>query len=205
MRKIIIYIGFIIASLVMIAVFINATTYTQLAVAASLYPLLVFYGFKAFPRKSLIYTSKKPLIEVRQVVKSAEKVDITDSDKRAFLKLIGGVGLTFFLLSIFNKKAADLFSKSLPGSRLVSPEATAGNKIDPVQNQATDGYKISEIDNNVISFYGFINIDGAWYIMKEDTENGSFRYTRGDSNFPSNWANRQNLKYDYLNNVFNSP
>ncbi len=138
-----------------------------------------------------------------------DNISIIDIDKRAFLKLIGGVGLSLFLLSIFNKRIEGLFSKSLPASGNTTLEATGGlpagrqgNEIDQAPSQPTGGYKISEIDDNVITFYGFINKDGAWYIMREDTDTGSFRYTKGDFNFPGSWTRRQNLKYDYTCNVF---
>ena len=210
MRKILTCCSFVIASLVVIVAFMTATTYIQLAVAIVLYPLLVYFAFKAFPRKTWRYTSKKPVTPI-PTPKSTEKVeaaktdnvDITDIDKRAFLKLIGGAGLSFFLFSIFSKKAEGLFpgiAAAGPGTTLLKD--TAGNKIDPAQSQPMDGYRISEIDDNAISFYGFTNKDGAWFIMKEDTDTGSFRYSRGDSNFPGGWANREHLKYDYFSNVF---
>lgn len=205
MRKILIYCSFIIASLFVVVAFMTATTYIQLAVAIFLYPLLILFAFKAFLPKTLRY-SKKPVTEVPPpVVTSTEKrenVGISDIDKRAFLKLIGGAGLTLFFFSIFNKKAEGLFFKSLPGPGRVSLEDTLGNKIDPTQAQPTDGYRISEIDDNDITFYGFTNKDGAWFIMRGDTDTGSFRYSRGNSNFPGNWSNRENLKYDYFSNVF---
>lgn len=218
MQKTLTCCSFVIASIVVIVVFVTATTYAQLAVAIVLYSLLVCFAFKVFPRKARRYFSKKPVTAtIQPPVKSAEtampagrqaegakreNVGIADIDKRAFLKLIGGAGLLVFLFSIFNKKPDGLFFKSLPGSGKVSLENIAGNKIDPAQVQPMDGYRISEIDDNVITFYGFTNKDGAWIVMREDTDTGSFRYTKGDSNFPGNWTNRENLKYDYFNNVF---
>lgn len=211
MHKILLtYFSFVIACTVVIVAFITATTYTQLAVAIALYPLLVYFTFKAFPRKRRMYLSKKPITEVQPPVKLAENVgaakrenvDINDIDKRAFLKLIGGAGLSLFLFSIFNKKAEGLFFKSLPGPGRVSLEDIAGNKIDPSQSHPTDGYRISEIDDNVIAYYGFTNKDGAWFVMREDTDTGSFRYARGDSSFPGSWTKRENLRYDYYSNTF---
>lgn len=215
MRKNLTYCSFVIASLVVIATFVTAATYAQLAVAIVLYPLLIYFAFKTFPRR---VPSKKPAFAVQPPVKLVQKVEektadpknemwgIADIDKRMFLKLIGGVGLSLFLFSIFNKKAEGLFFKSLPASGPTSGTFsladTKGNKIDPAQNQPTDGYRISEIDNNVITFYGFTNKDGAWFVMQEDTDRGSFRYARGDANFPGNWTNREHLKYDYYSNIF---
>lgn len=214
--NILIYCSFIIASLIVIAAFITSTTYTQLIVAILLYPPLVYFALKAFPRKDQGCPFEKPVTATEPLINPVEKAEkievvkrehlgIADIDKRVFLKLLGGVGLSLFLFSIFNKKSEGLFFKSLPAQGVtgkVSLEDIAGNKIDPAQNQPTDGYRISEVDDNIITFYGFTNKDGAWFIMKEDTETGSFRYARGISNFPSSWTNRENLKYDYFNNAF---
>lgn len=205
MRKFLTSCSFIIASVVVIVAFVTATTYTQLGVATLLYPLLIYFAFKAIPRKAL----RKPLSEIQPPV-ATEKVEevkrenlgIADIDKRVFLKLVGGMGLSLFLFSIFSKKAEGLFFKNLPGSGKVSLEDIAGNKIDPAQNQPMDGYRISEIDDNEITFYGFTNKDGAWIVMKEETDTGSFRYSKGDSNFPGNWSNREKLKYDYFSDIF---
>lgn len=213
MRKILTYCSFAIASLIVVAAFLTSTTYTQLTVAILLYPLLIYFAFRAFPRRAQIHPSKKPVTAavIQPPVKPAEKVEplkeknmmgIADIDRRVFLKLIGGVGFSLFLFSIFNKKAEGLFFKNLPAPGTVSLQDSTGKKIDPAQSQPTDGYRISEIDDNVITFYGFINKDGAWYVMREDPDTGSFRYCRGDSNFSGNWTNREKLKYDYYSNVF---
>jgi len=210
--KILTWCSFVIVSLIVIAAFVTATNYIQLAVAIILYPPLVYFSFKAFPRKTRSYPSGKPVTAIQQQAKSTEKpetgkrenISIADIDKRAFLKLIGGTGLILFLLSIFNKNAGGLFPGIAPaGSGLTLLKDTAGNKIDPAQNQPLDGYRISEVDdNNTIAFYGFINKDGAWFIMKGDANTGSFRYAKGNSDFPNNWARRENLKYDYFYKLF---
>ncbi len=212
MSKILTWCSFVIVSLIVIAAFVTATNYIQLAVAIILYPPLVYFSFKAFPRKTRSYPSGKPVTAIQQQAKSTEKpetgkrenISIADIDKRAFLKLIGGTGLILFLLSIFNKNAGGLFPGIAPaGSGLTLLKDTAGNKIDPAQNQPLDGYRISEVDdNNTIAFYGFINKDGAWFIMKGDANTGSFRYAKGNSDFPNNWARRENLKYDYFYKLF---
>ncbi len=209
-RKILTCCSLVIASLVVIVAFVTARTYTQLAVGILLYPLLIYFAFKAFPRKAWIYPLKKPATAIQPSVKLAEKagtdkrenVGISDTNKRAFLNMIGGAGISFLLFSIFNKKIGGIFAKSLPGSGRVSLETIDGNKIDPAQSQPTDGYRISEVDEDVITFFGFTNKDGAWFVMKEDTDTGSFRYARGSTDFPGNWTNRENLKYDYFNNIF---
>ena len=213
MRKILLtYFSFVIACLVVIIAFITATTYTQLAVAILLYPLLVFFAYRVLPLKSRQRILGTEAAQIHPAEKEAEKVEtvkretvgISDIDKRLFLKLIGGAGLTLFMFSIFNKKAEGILYKNIPASGIgkVTLEDTAGNKVNPAQNYPTDGFSISEIEDNVISFYGFTKLGGNWYIMRVDTATGSFRYVRGESNFPGSWTNRENLKYDYFNNVF---
>ena len=200
--KILACFGLIIAGLIVGAAFVTATNYIQLGIAIVFYPLLAYFVLKTFPRKAVPI----PVVIVQEPVSAPkserESVGIADIDKRAFLKLIGGVGLSLFLFSLFSKKAEGLFFKNLPSQGLVTLQDTGGNKIDPSQHQPTDGYRISEIDDDTITFYGFTNKDGAWFIMREDTDTGSFRYVRGDVNLASNWSNRKNLSYDYYNNVF---
>lgn len=209
MYKILItYSSLIIACIVVILAFITATTYTQLAVAIILYPVLVFFVYKVFPSKYLSYTSKKTITKNHVPEKSKtfeaankESIGISDIDKRVFLKLIGGTGIFLFLFSLFNKKTEDLFFKYLPGS-FPDKNIAGSNTNNLPQDQLLDEYKISEIDDNVISFHGFIKKDGSWYILRIDTTVGSFRYSRGDFNFPDSWNNRENLKYDYYHNLF---
>ena len=212
-RILLTYFSFAIACLVVIVAFITATTYTQLAIAALLYPLLIFFAYKVLPLKTTSRVSKEPVAEVRPLVQAQEKVDVTkrgdigisDLDKRAFLKLIGATGLSFFLISLFGRRVESL----LFGQNLVQVPAAIGNPRGGEASAAiaspTDAYKISEIDDNIVSFYGFINKDGGWFIMKGDANTGSFRYAKGESNFPSNWNNREHLKYDYFHNVFFQP
>lgn len=215
-RKILAWSSFVIFSTIVVVTFITATTYVQLIAAILLYPLFAYFAFRAFPRKARMRPLVKPVTRAQSPMILAEKIEaekieiaknanlkISDIDKRLFLKLIGSTGLILFFFSIFNKNAGALFPGIAPGgSGLNLLNDTAGNKIDPAKSHPTDGYKISEVDDDVISFSGFVNKDNAWYIMRIDTETGSFRYAKGDSNFPGNWANRKNLRYDYYNNVF---
>lgn len=211
------YLSFIVACWVVLVAFITAQTYLQLAGAVLLFPLIVYFIFKIFPRKARRHskraeTAAQQSAAVQPMAKSAEKIgiesrsiSISDIDKRVFLKLIGGAGVALFLFSIFNKRAENTLFKNLAPSQApgaVSIQDNAGNKINPAQTQPTDGYRISEIDDDVISFHGFTNKDGAWYIMKGSAESGAFRYVIGSSNFPENWTKRKNLRYDYYSNVF---
>lgn len=210
MRKTLTYPSFVIASLLVILIFVTAKTYTQLGIAVLLYLPLAFFALKVFPRKawrkglSIEFPAIKPAqkTEVQKVEVKKERVEIADIDKRAFLKLIGAAGLSFFIFSLINRRADALFFGRAGGSGTTTTQDSTGKIIDPAERQPTDGYKISEVDDNVITYYGFINKDGAWFIMREDTDTRSFRYAKGDSRFPTNWSKREQLKYDYFHNTF---
>lgn len=205
MKKVLIYSGLIVAGVLVVITFITATNYTQLAIATLLYPPLMYYVFKYFPAKSQNEPSEKLVVALQPVNNpdpTKREVDIVDIDKRAFLKLVGAAGFSFFLFSIFTKKVEGLLLGNSTGSGSSVLEDRTGNQINPAEKEPTDGYKISEIDNNESTYYGFINKDGGWYVMKEDPDSGSFRYVRGDTDFPGNWARRENLTYDYFHNVF---
>ena len=217
MRKFLLtYCSFVIACLVVVVAFMTATTYTQLAGAILLYPLLAYFTFKVLPIKqrqaeptsqAVTVSLAKPEQEAgdKKINNKTENIGISDIDKRVFLKLIGGAGISLFLFSIFNKRAEGLFFKGLPGSGSsgkVALEDIAGNKIDPAQKKPLDDYSISDIENGTISFYGFISKDSSWYIMRLDTSTGAFRYTKDKSNFRANWTNRANLKYDFFDSIF---
>ena len=72
---------------------------------------------------------------------------------------------------------------------------------------ATDAYAISEVNttNATYNYYGFVDKDGGWYIMREDkTVVGAevYRYTKGDNDFATNWTNRAGLTYGVYNTIF---
>ena len=196
MRKILTYLSFVIASLDVIFLFVTARTYPQLVVAIILYPLLVYYAFKVFPRKSSQVAYKE------QVAPQPVIENVVDDDKRAFLKLLGVSGISLILYSIFIKRPQVPFFGNTSETDSVSLQDAAGHKIDPAEKGPTDGYRITEYDDSIIAYYGFTHKDGSWFIMQEDTDTGSFRYVRGNSNFTNGWAGREHFKYDYFIDVF---
>ena len=125
-----------------------------------------------------------------------------DLNRRMFLKLIGSAGITLFLFSIFTKKAEGAFFGSVPGTGTISIKDTTGAKIDPAIKQPTDGYTLAQVDDGVSNtYYGYLNKDGAWYILREDSSS-NYRYTKGGSSFATNWTNRASLTYDYFDAIF---
>lgn len=66
-----------------------------------------------------------------------------------------------------------------------------------------DQYKISDADETgAIKYYGFLDADGAWYIMEENTTANTYRYSRGSSAYTTAWTGRAGLTYGYFNVVF---
>lgn len=209
MTKTLTYSGLVIASSLVILGFITAKTYPQLAIAAILYPALIFLAFRIFPRKgsrSPKITTWAPL-KLNQSSTETSKSNtalayVADIDKRAFIKLIGATGISFFLFSILGRRVDSLFF-GRTGQPVVNTDAMGNNnQFGLAGGSPTDGYKISEIDQGPVTYYGFTGKTGAWLIMREEADGGSFRYAKGSSNFPANWTNRENLRYDYFYNLF---
>jgi hypothetical protein len=63
-------------------------------------------------------------------------------------------------------------------------------------------YHAADLDDDASpNYYGFVDSDGHWYILKEDTTAKSYRYSAGANTYATNWTNRLTLNYDYLFNV----
>lgn len=210
-------VSFAVLGLFMILLFVTAKSYTQLAIAIALYPVISYVAFKVFPRedRSATITVAAPITTPTPVnninnVQLTGKVDVVDVDKRTFLKLIGATGLSFFLFSLLGRRAETLLfgesiesriatiEKSITGESTITADAAINQNV-----SSTQGYRISEMSSDSTStYYGFTNDAGMWFVMKEEVDSGSFRYVRGQSDFPKNWDKRENLSYDYYHNVF---
>ena len=128
--------------------------------------------------------------------------EVGDINRRLFLKLIGGAGISVFMMSLFTDKAHASFFGSMPVPGAMTVKDSQGALIDPAEKQPTDGYEISEIDDATSpAYYGFVHKTGAWYISREES-NGSYRYAKGPTDFPGGWALRATLVYDYFDNTF---
>ena len=209
MKKLIIYYSFIIITFMVLAGFLGATSIPQLIAASMFYPLSFFFFIQIIPRRkkaipSVIRPETKPshLIEVLRPEKD-DRIRF-DKDRRMFIKLIGSAGVTVFLFSLFTKKAEAAFFGSVPGPGTVAIKNKSGVQIDPAEKSPTDGYALCELEDGVTSYYGYVDKDGNWYILKEDAL-GHYRYAKGSTGFSSNWDNRANeelITYDTFDNVF---
>jgi hypothetical protein len=204
-------------SLVVIVAFITATSYVQLAIAILFYPPIIYMALMLFPRKARDVQQEEPSVSIKPAVipikptgstitksgaeSNRDSIDIADVDKRAFLKMVGAAGLSFFLYSIFSRRIDNLIPGRTPEPASINIQELS-KQIQTTETKFTENYRISELDEGETTYFGFTNNHGAWFIMKEDSDTGSFRYARGESDFSKNWDRRQNLKYDYFHAVF---
>lgn len=201
-RKLMTLYSFVITSFMAISGILGARNYIELATAL-LFSLLAFYfAVLMLPRRNKAIVNIDPVLDIiPDKIKTIKNKDY-DPERRKFLKLIGAAGGSLFLMTIFTKKAEASFFGSMPGPGTLAIKNSSGTVIDPSEKYPTDGYNIAEIDDTgADTYYGYINKDGAWFVRKESST-GAYRYSKGASDFTTNWTNRLSLTYDYFNVVF---
>ena len=63
-------------------------------------------------------------------------------------------------------------------------------------------YFASDIDKaSDPKYYGFVDARGTWFIIRENQSLGQFRYTKGKTDYTTNWTGRADLTYGYLYEV----
>lgn len=202
MKKFTIFYSFIVTSFMTISGILNARNVGELF-ASFLFSFVSFYFFLLMiPKKRSAILRVEPVIDIiPEKIKSIKNPDY-DPERRKFLKLIGAAGGSLFLMTIFTQKAEAAFFGSMPGPGTVAIKNTSGTAIDPAEKKPTDGYNITEIDDaGLDTYYGYVNKEGAWFIQKESSS-GAYRYTKGSSDFSTNWTNKASLTYDYFNVIF---
>ncbi len=207
------YYGFIVVAIMAIGGLLGAKNIPQLISGLIFLPLAGYFILQVLPKRKRAINIPNIVLEpseLKQPKKETKekatketpiKLPRIDLDKRQFLKLIGSAGLSLFLFSIFAKKAEAAFFGSVPGPGTVAIKDTSGNLIDPAIKTPTDGYKITQLDDSSPAYYGFLEKNGAWFIMKEDSS-GNYRYTKGSSSFSTNWTDRASLTYNYFDVIF---
>lgn len=212
-RLLIIY-SFFVCLVLLFAGILSAKNTQDLLISLIFLPLIFYFGTKLFfyHKKSKVVKQKPEVNKIKSLdvptplpptpADIIEIPDVPDTNKRLFLRLIGTSGLSLLLMALFTKNAQASFFGSAPtGPGVVGLKDSTGIKIDPAEKKPTDGYEISQIDDTTATaYYGFIKKGGAWYILQDS--GGSFRYSKGSSDFSTNWAARVSLPYDYFNNVF---
>ena len=71
------------------------------------------------------------------------------------------------------------------------------------QLDTLDQYKIADGDEaGTTKYYGFLDKDGNWYILKNDTTANSYRYTKGSGGYAAAWTARASKTYNYYDVIF---
>jgi hypothetical protein len=71
-----------------------------------------------------------------------------------------------------------------------------------------DGYKVNDQANHTgndnITYFGFLNKFGEWFIMKQTTSGTtvSFRFAKGNSAYTTAWTARESQTFDYIDVTF---
>lgn len=202
MRKLVTFYAFVITSFLAISGILSARNFIELGTAILFTPLAFYFSILMLPRKAKAIVNIEEVMDIiPDSIKRIKNPDY-DPERRKFLKLIGAAGGSLFLMTVFTRKAEASFFGSMPGPGTIAIKNSSGTLIDPSEKHPTDGYNITEIDDSGIdTYYGYLNKDGAWYIQKE-LSTGAYRYTKGTSDFTTNWIGKTGLTYDYFNVIF---
>jgi hypothetical protein len=204
-RRFLIYYCFIVTTAVISVGFLSAMNLPQFISALIFSPMAVYFLLLVRPRQKAAFPLpiiKKAAAEVQAVESLAQPSDTVDTDRRNFLKLIGSAGILAVILGLFSKRSGiPSFLGNADNGEPLTLRNASGNVIDPAENSPTSGYNISQIDDSTPAYFGFVNKDGAWFIMREGEDN-AFRYAKGTNSFTTNWESRAKLNYDYFDKVY---
>lgn len=53
-----------------------------------------------------------------------------------------------------------------------------------------------------VTYWGFLNRFGDYYIMEQNTAAGTWRYFYGRGSYTTAWSQRESLDYDYFDAIF---
>jgi len=195
-RRALIYYCFIVTATVVGVSFFASRNLPQVVSSLVFSPMAIYFLILVWPHRKGALPLKKS--EFKLLPATEPKVDV---NRRDFLKLIGSAGILALILGLFGRRGG--IPNLLGNANLdsVALKDTSGNIVNPAQDSPTDGYSISQIDDSVPSYFGFVNKEGSWFIMREG-EDSAFRYVKGDTNFGTSWASRSKLNYNYFDKVF---
>lgn len=106
------------------------------------------------------------------------------------------------LVSLFEDGVAKL--KIWDGTNTAGVTTANRLKVENVSlNNPLEGYEISDIDETADpSYYGFINKDGNYYILRINDGSGTVRYSAGTEDYTTAWGNKPLESYDYFYEEF---
>lgn len=94
--------------------------------------------------------------------------------------------------------------RQVVGIRLLDEAGNPITSTNPLSiSSSSGGYSISDIDDSADpAYYGFLSADGSWYILRETSSTGAYRYAKGTTDYSTNWTNRATLTYDLYDVTF---
>lgn len=65
-------------------------------------------------------------------------------------------------------------------------------------------YKLARlpVPGDTLTYLGYLDKDGNWYITEIDETNGTMKYVKGTSGFTTAWSNRASNTYEDFNSIF---
>ena len=204
-RQVLTYYCFIVTAALVGVSFFSALNLPQLISAVLFSPMAIYFLLLVWPHRKMAFPTpiiKKATGKLIALEPATEPTSKLDNDRRNFLKLIGSAGILAIILGLFSRRPGiSNFMGNVDAGEPITLKNASGNIIDPAESSPTSGYNISQIDDSTPAYFGFVNKDGAWFIMREG-EDDAFRYAKGGNNFNTNWDSRAKLNYNYFDRVF---
>jgi hypothetical protein len=206
--------SFLFSIIILIADLLNIKRTSDLILIGIVLPLPIYLVIDSVEKIKLSSKNKRKSEDVlltNEDIKKEEKMDV-DETKRKFLKLLAGTGLTTVLMYVFGaKKAQAAFFGNGAGPSTMYLKDSKGNKIDPATNSPAESYGICNIAKGISittnNYYGYVDKDGNWYILQEDTTGNAFQYAsainnNGKNDYSTAWDGRESLTYGNFSNAF---
>ena len=76
----------------------------------------------------------------------------------------------------------------------------SNNNVVETFSRPLDKYEIANREEGTTSYYGYIDKDGNWYIMKSTSTVDTF--VKGITDYATNWTGRAGLTYQRFDLVF---
>ena len=74
------------------------------------------------------------------------------------------------------------------------------NYDNPLDKYHISDYKTDSSDSN-ITYWGYIDKEGNWYIQRQNMTTGEYRYTQGTKDYIAEYGRRESLTYAYFNEL----
>ncbi len=93
-------------------------------------------------------------------------------------------------------------------AKKVTAVNTSGTQVNPATEEKQDAtlfhYKLARlpVPGDTLTYLGYLDKDGNWYIAEIDETNGTMKYVKGTSGFTTAWSNRASNTYEDFNSIF---